>query len=313
MNPLPYLLPLAAAAALLLFAGGTAAWLRLHLRRRVSDETIRRRMLRSLMGLLLDAGEPVFAPAGRRGRLLLAETMAALAEMSCGLDRERLREVVERCALDEELLRRGRLTGGCRRARALALLARLPLDPGIAARLDRDLASRRREVRFAALTVCLAADPDSAAERLASTADTLSPREVAEVMTFVRRGELTLGWEACLTARERNLRAVGLALVREFFIEEAADDLFRLIDEEADEALAAEAVRTLCALQQPLEERTVIRRIASMTPSRRRRLARHLAAEGYSAGALVPLFGEEESRPEASLVESYKCTLACRS
>lgn len=311
MNPLPYLLLLAAASALLLFAGVATVALRLQLRRRTSDEAIRERMLRSLMGLLLDAGEPVFAPAGRRGRLLMAETMAALAEMSCGLDRERLRKVVERYGLDEELLRRGRLTGGYRRARALALLARLPLDTGVVARLGRDLTSRRREVRFAALTVCLAADPDSAAERLASTGDILSPREVAEVMTFVRRGELTFDWEAFVAAPERNLRAVGLALVREFFIEEAADDLFRLIGEEADESLAAEAVRTLCALQQPLEERTVIRRIASMNPSARRRLARHLASEGYSAGALVPLFGEEESRPEASLVESYKCTLVC--
>lgn len=308
----PYLIFAAAALAALTFAGIAALNERLHARRSMGTAIRRKRMMRALMEVICTGCDTALLPvAGMRDRLLLAESIAALGDTACGLDRTPLRRIVATFGLDSLLLRRARMLHGFRRARTLALLARLPLDPRTASAMERYRRSRNRHVRFEALMVCLSADPDTAPETLAAFRDELSAREIAEITVLVRQGVLPLEWEELLTAPGRNLRSLGMALVREYFIEQAAEELSSQLDEEPDARLAAEIIRTLCALQHPLDRRAVLRRAGKLDPALRRRLARHLATEGYSLGALVPLFGDEELTRCAPFVESQKCNLAC--
>ena len=189
-------------------------------------------------------------------------------------------------------------TPGCyRRARCLLLLSRLPVGAAAADCAARYAASRNRYVRFQSLMVRLAADPSTALRLMAEYPEPFSACEVGEIMAVLRRGMLPIAYEPLIGSPSRNLRIVGLNIVRQFGIEEAERLLLRIVAGDEDPELVREALYTLCAL-------------SALPPAERKALLRYVVAEGYSPGPLRRLLDERERPYYESLVQTYKRSLA---
>lgn len=303
-----------AAAAVAVLLGALAAAVLHDRRRRGRDAVLRSKYLHIVLLALASGQEsvPRFPMLGRiGGRRILAETIAGLVSATYGLDPTPLRRIVARYGLDAWLLLRVRRTRGYRRARYLALLARLPSDCATAACVDRYTRSRNRHVRFQALMVQLAAEPSASLQRMAGYAHPFSACEVAEILTLLRRGILPIAYEPLIESPNRNLRMLGLGIVRQFGIGEAERHLLRMVATELAPELGREALYTLCSMRYPLARREVARRIAAMDRTERKALLRYMAQEGYSPAALRELFDEREYPYYESLVQSYKRCLVC--
>ena len=282
-------------------------------RRRERDVRLRAEYLRLLLSAL--EGEnpcmPAFPEFGRRGtRRILCETVAGVVAITYGLNQEALRQVVGSHGLDRWMLRRVRRSRGYRRAHALALLACLPSDGATAAAAGCYLRSRNRYVRFYALTVQLAAEPAHALRRIGEYRAVLSASEVAELMALLRRGILPLAYVPLLEARAVNLRRVGLAVVRQFGIEEAEGRLLQFVADTAEPELGREALYALCSLRRSLLRREVAVYIVGMDDRERRALLRCMALEGYAVATMQRLFDEAERPYYETIVRSYKRSLA---
>ena len=212
--------------------------------------------------------------------------------------------------LDAWLLRRPARSRGYRRARCLLLLSRLPVGAAAADCAARYAASRNRYVRFQSLMVRLAADPSTALRLMAEYPEPFSACEVGEIMAVLRRGMLPIAYEPLIGSPSRNLRIVGLNIVRQFGIEEAERLLLRIVSGDEDPELVREALYTLCALRRPLTRRAVSGRLSAMPPAERKALLRYVVAEGYSPGPLRRLLDERERPYYESLVQTYKRSLA---
>ena len=216
----------------------------------------------------------------------------------------------DRYGLDDWLLRRTARSRAYRRARCLLLLSRLPAGAAAGERAARYAASRNRYVRFQSLMVRLAADPSTALRLMAEYPDPFSACEVGEIMAVLRRGMLPIAYEPLIGSPSRNLRIVGLNIVRQFGIEEAERLLLRIVSGDENPELVREALYTLCALRRPLTRRAVSGRLSAMSPAERKALLRYVVAEGYSPGPLRRLLDERERPYCESLVQTYKRSLA---
>lgn len=304
----------AAVTALVLLGFRVAGRLRTG-RRRSRDAVLRRRYLHILMLALLcdDGSVPRFPMLRRAGaRLLLSETLSNVASVTYGLDPAPLRRIVGYYRLDRWLLRRVRRTQGYRRARCLSLLAGMPATQDVAAAVERYARSRNGSVRFYVLMTRLAADPSTALRLMASYPSDFSAWEVAEIMALLRRGVLPIAYGPLVGSPSRNLRLMGLGIVRQFGIEEAEPYLLRIIAADGAPGLSREALYTLCSLRRPLVRREVAGRLREMSASERKALLRYMVQEGYSPDALGKLIDARERPYYESLVQSYKRCLACR-
>ena len=302
----------AAAAACGLTAAALLGALR-ERRRAEREARLRERYLRLLMAALRGEqhAEPCFPHFGSAAsHRLLCEAVAGVVEITYGLDGQLLRRIVDRYGLDRWALRRCRRRHGYRRARALALLACLPAGERVAAAVAPYLHSRNRYVRFYALTVQLSADPAHAVQRISDYRQTLSASEVAELMALLRRGILPLAYRPLLEARSVNLRRIGLAIVRQFGVEEAEGRLLQFVADTAAPELGREALYALCSLRRSLLRREVAVSIAGMEAGERRALLRCMALEGYAQSTMRRLFEEEERPYYETLIRSYKRSLA---
>lgn len=303
---------LAAVAVAGLLAAGWSERL-LDRRRWFRDETLRDKYLRILMLAMISGARkvprfPMIRGAG--SRLVLIEVIAGLVSVTYGLDATLLRRIVSAYGLDAFLLRRIRRARGCRRAYYLSLLARLPLRTPLTG-IDRYAADPNRYVRFYAMMARMAADPSTALRLMAEYPQSFSAYEVSEIMTMLRRGVLPIAYEPLVESPIRNLRVVGLGIVRQFGIEEAERHLLRMVAEESACELGREALYALCAMRRPLVRREVAQCIARMNRAERRALLRYMALEGYSPRVLRRLFDPEEQPYYESLVHSYKRCLVC--
>ncbi len=156
----------------------------------------------------------------------------------------------------------------------------------------------------------LAFDPTMALRLVGEFARPFTVYEVSEVMATLRRGVLPVAYEPLLDSSDRNLRIVGLNIVRQFGIEEAERQLLGIVRNGPQE-LAREAVYTLCALHRPLARREVADFVRGMNAADRKALLRSMAREGYSARAVGALSPEPERAYYRSLVDSYKCRIVC--
>ena len=254
-------------------------------RRRCRDAALRAKYLRIVMLYLL-AGEgpaPRFPMIRRAGaRLLLVETVAGLAGVTYGLDAAPLRRIVAEYGLDAWLLRRTARSRGYRRARCLLLLSRLPVGAAVADCAARYAASRNRYVRFQSLMVRLAADPSTALRLMAEYPEPFSACEVGGDHGRPAARDAADRLRTPHRVPSRNLRIVGLNIVRQFGIEEAERLLLRIVSGDEDPELVREALYTLCALRRPLTRRAVSGRLSAMPPAERKALLRYVVAEGYS-------------------------------
>lgn len=317
MNRLPWIIYTAAAGALALGLLALSAAMRARRNRRAGrDAVLRTHYLRLLVDRLAGRDSEScetgrFPLLGRPGtRLLLIETLAGIGSVTCGLDPAPLKQTVARYGLDVWLLRQVRRSRGFRRARFLALLSRLPVGSDAAAAAVRYLHSRNRCVRFYALAVQLAADPALALRRMEACDRPLSSLELSELMAQLRRGMLPVAYGPLLDAPCRNLRRLGVEIVRVFGIEEAEERLLRLIEREEDPELGREALHAFCALRRPLQRHGIALRLRSLDAAQRRSLLRRMALEGYAPEALRRLLESQDRPYYEALAQSYKRSLA---
>lgn len=302
---------LAALAAGALLTG--CAVMAVNRRRRTQwDAQLARKYLRLLLWEQL-APETVpirFPLLGRpRARMILAETIAELVRSTCGLDPEPLRRVVRECRLDRYLLRCAARCRGDRRAYCLALLGALPLGSRTVRRLGRYSRSHNAHVRFQSLMGRLAAEPAKALQLIAAHPAPLSPDECAAIVALLCRGILPIAYEPLIASPDRNLRMVGLGIVRRFGIEEAEERLLQLTG--TDPEMRREALYTLCALHCRLSRESVMRALALLTDGERRALLRFMVTEGYSVRSLAMLFRAEDRPYFEHLADSYKRRIVC--
>lgn len=284
----------------------------LRVRRRPLERLLAERYLRILMRHLLQGDAlPSFPALGRWGsKRILVQTLAGVVASTYGADEPALREVVAHYQLDRWLLRRVRQSRGYRRAGWLSLLAHLPISPAVAQQALRS-ARRHPSVRFQGLLLALATTPEEALRHLASYPSPLTAVELAEVVALLRRGLLPLAWEPLLHSSERNLRSLGVELVRQFGIEQVASHLVQIAAGDRDAEVARQALWALCSLHCPLSHHALSGRLRTLSAGERHRLARYMAMEGYSSSLVERLFGAEYRLYYRALITSYKPSLAC--
>ena len=245
-----------------------------------------------------------------RKRIALAEAIYIVMSHTYGNDMEQLRTLVEQNDLAKLLLRRARRCRGAKRAHTLMLLSTIPLKDGVIEKIERYIHSRDKDVRMSAMTAILAAKPSSAIQTIATLEFDLSSFDTTRIIALLRRGLLPIAYEPLLASTNRNLRILGLAIVRSFGIEIAEKHLHKIITTEEDMSVVNETIYTLASMGRPLGHTKIRERLAAMPAHKRKELCRHLTAEGYSLSAVKSLFTERESIYAESLINSYKRALA---
>lgn len=245
----------------------------------------------------------------RQSRLALAEAIYIVVSHTYGNDREKLRHIVEQNNLEPFLLRRIRLSRGVKRAHLLMLLSAIPIHQHNSTQIERYIHSSDKEVRISALTATLSATPAMAIRTISELDFDLSPFDTARIISLLRRGLLPIAYEPLLASSNRNLRTLGLAIVRSFGIEIAEKRLHKIISNEEDISIVRETIYTLASLGRPLGHTKIRERLAAMPAVKRKELCRHLTVEGYSISAVRSLFTEGETLYAETLINSYKRAL----
>lgn len=255
-----------------------------------------------------EGAQRINAPS-RRSRMALARAIYTVVSHTYGCDPEPIRRVAERNDLERLLLRQIRHSHNARRAHLLMLLSAIPLGPDTINSIVPYTQSRDHDTRISALSVTLAANPSMAIRTIAALEYDLTPFDIARIIALLRRGLLPIAYEPLLANGNRNLRMLGLAIVRNFGIEIAEKRLHNIISQESDTAIIGETIYTLASLGRPLGHTRIRERLAAMPAAQRKALCRHLTVEGYSLGAVRNLFTEAESQYAEVLINSYKRAL----
>ena len=264
----------------------------------------------TLITRLLTRNEPININAySTRSRMALAEAIYIVVSHTYGSDSAPLRRVAEQFHLYRFLMRRIRLSHGVQRARLLMIMSALPPYHYSTEHFARYIHSQDSNIRISAICLTLTINSTLAIRSIAMLEYTLSSYDIARIVALLRRGILPIAYEPLLASGNRNLRMLGLAIVRTFGIEIAERRLHDIILTESDNALVREAIYTLSSLSRPLHHARIREKVDQMTATERKSLCRHLSAEGYSLPAVRRLFSEEESNYAEILINSYKRAL----
>jgi len=305
----------AAACALLLLV---SAAIRRSIKRRERHRD--RRMERCYLRIMASAA---FSPEAERdyrlpgishpgARMTAVKVLCRLADSAYYADSDFATHYVDSNSLDEYLARKVERSRSTDRAYYMALMSRLPVRERIAERLSRFKDDKHREVRFYLLLVQMSASPMHSMALLREYDAPLSPCELAQVMTMLQRGAFTVAYAPLLDDGNRNLRMLGLEIVRHYGIEEAAERLIEILDGGCDEEMCQAIIYTLGALRRGLSHRTVGRRMQRMDAATRKSYLRMLAREGFGVQALNSLFANGDRPYFESLTASYKSMITCK-
>lgn len=294
-----------------LAVSGVLVYTAMRRRRAAREELLLRRSVGEVVRFVVGEEEPKSLPAERcveRSRSLV-RLISRLYGALYGINPAPLMRLVQRYGLDRRLLRRAHRLRGVMRAVWLKRLSDLPpSQDALLACGDFD-EDRSREVRFAVLLIRLCAEPQTALFRIAHFDSPLRTCEVGEILHHLRRGLLPIAYHPLLESENGNLRRLGLAIVRQFSIEEADARLWCMVAEEGDRELAAASLYTLLTLHRPLRRRPLLGYLARLNEEERRAVMRRLAREGYGAAQVQRLLGRERAGGYGRLVESYKASL----
>ena len=270
--------------------------------------SLRERYISQITTLLITQRECGISPKANtpQRRMALAEAIYIVMTHTYYNDISPLRKIVEKSHLENFLWRRIRLYNGTYRARLLLLTSAIPLRKITAEMLSTHLRSKDDDIRISALTSMLAATPTTAIHTIAQMEFPLSPFDLARIIALLRRGILPIAYEPLLSSENRNLRMLGLSIVRSFGIESAERRLHQIISTERDTEIITHTLYTLASLGRSLSHTRIRERLASMTATKRMELCRHLCIEGYSLGSVKTLFNDSEVNYAERVINSFK-------
>ena len=270
--------------------------------------SLRERYTSQITTLLITQRECGISPKANtpQRRMALAEAIYIVMTHTYYNDISPLRKIVEKSHLENFLWRRIRLYNGTYRARLLLLTSAIPLRKITAEMLSTHLRSKDDDIRISALTSMLAATPTTAIHTIAQMEFPLSPFDLARIIALLRRGILPIAYEPLLSSENRNLRMLGLSIVRSFGIESAERRLHQIISTERDTEIITHTLYTLASLGRSLSHTRIRERLASMTATKRMELCRHLCIEGYSLGSVRTLFNDSEVSYAERVINSFK-------
>ena len=270
--------------------------------------SLRERYISQITTLLITQRECGISPKANtpQRRMALAEAIYIVMTHTYYNDISPLRKIVEKSHLENFLWRRIRLYNGTYRARLLLLTSAIPLRKITAEMLSTHLRSKDDDIRISALTSMLAATPTTAIHTIAQMEFPLSPFDLARIIALLRRGILPIAYEPLLSSENRNLRMLGLSIVRNFGIESAERRLHQIISTERDTEIITHTLYTLASLGRSLSHTRIRERLASMTATKRMELCRHLCIEGYSLGSVKTLFNDSEVNYAERVINSFK-------
>lgn len=288
-------------------------WYKISSATRHHRDTLRQNYVEQVakMSLAEEFHAPYPEVSSRQRQMALAEAIYLVLSHTYGTNPAPIKELVESTNLDIFLLKHISRHRGSARTRLLTIMNAIPSYRPLTPHLQPLLHSRRHDTRIAALLATLAAAPTTAIETIASLRYNLRPFDIARIILLLRRGIVPIAYDPLLSSNNRNLKMLGLAIVRNFGIEIADKQLQYIVATEADAGVVREAIYTLSSLGRSLGRTKIRSRLDAMSPPRRRELCRHLAREGYSLNALRSLFSSEETRDSEMLINSYKRSLEC--
>lgn len=302
---------LVAVVTLTLSIGLLAVWDRRTMKRRrywhaIHEPVALRIIMRTLVG---DGTKPARVRIPDMSRKGLTDTLLHLHISTCNVDRRAMSSLAEAYGAERIIGRLSSLAGGYRRAERLFVLAclptgrRIPCCDRLPMRLQRQAS---RSVRFHALLAEMSRTPALAEYLVESYPSPLSLSEIAQIVAMLHRGVIVLDYRRLLRSPNRNLRMIGMAVVRHFSIDAACGELLEMAVVDPDPAICREALTTLCATGSEIAFVEIAQRLRSMGSRERHRLCRCAVVNGYGLDTVESLWGEYERDYAESLVESYK-------
>ncbi len=237
----------------------------------------------------------------------LADTLLYLYITTCNVDRRAMSLLAEAYGAEHIIGRLSPFAGGYRRAERLLVLACLPTGrriPHCRRGAARSACSASRSVCFHTLMAEMSRTPALSEYLVESCPLSLSTAEIAQIVAMLHRGAIALDYRRLLRSANRNLRMVGIAVVRHFSIDAACGELLDMAAADPDTAVCCEALMTLCATGGDMAFHGVADRVQSLSAAERRRLCRCAVVNGRGLDAVASLFGERAYAE--SLIESYK-------
>lgn len=277
--------------------------------RSCKSNTLKQQYIKQLVHLLNHHSPMRIAAHNRHSRMALAEAIYAVVSHTYGTDMDQLKEVSEANRLESFITREITLSRGHRRSHMLMLLSCIPISEKSHDRLHRHLSSRNELVRTSALLVILASKPNHAIRTIASLDFDLQHFDITRIVALLRRGLLPIAYEPLLNDSNRNLRMLGLAIVRAFGISIAEKQLYNIIYTEKNQEVITETFYTLASLGRPLGRTKIRERLAAMSAGQRQDFCRHMTVEGYSLQTVQSLFSPSESLHAERMINTYKRVL----
>ncbi len=247
-------------------------------------------------------------PHARRAqhRDILSQTIHNILSHTYGCDSKALQQTIMCSHLNEHLLKRLFSATTFNKYITLSQLTSTINTTTDTSALQELLHSHDHNLRIGALMALLAAKPSGSMQILSSIDFNLQPIDIQRIIALIRRGKISVVLEPLFENNNRNLKLLGMALVRSFGICIVDKHLYQIINEDKDPILIFDAIYTLTHLKRPLKHTLIKGGIATMSEQQRKRLCRHLSVEGYSIQSINAILSPPESLYAKRLITSYK-------
>lgn len=239
-------------------------------------------------------------------RTALAEAIYSVSGLCYGSGQDTLQQIVQTNSLKEFIINRLQNATASNAAELLLLLGAISSDHKDQTLMARHLHSKEPLTELCAMLALLNTAPKAFISHLCDTTTELSPFSRACIIAQLRRGAMPIAFEPLLESRHRNLKLLGLTIVRSFELDIAAKHITRIIAQDEEVDTLHEALYTLASLKRPLNSGTTRQRLAQMSASERKSFCRHLSIEGYSLQTIERLFPHKEASYAELLISSYK-------
>lgn len=275
--------------------------------RRRAIKTLRNNYIKVITQRMLtdDATQPIITKSPFE-RMALAEAIYSINGHCYGSNREFLQQTVEANHLDKYII--GRLSHASNSDVATSLLHLGAISPNDKHKklLTKYLHDKDHTTSLCAMLSLLNSSPKAFISHLHSPQTELQPFDLACIITQLRCGAMPIAFEPLLCSNHRNLKLLGLSIVRGFELEIAAKHITRIISQDEEVDTIHEALYTLAALKRPLNSHTIRHRLQQMPTPYRIAFCRHLTVEGYSLQSIERLFPHKESSYAEHIITTYK-------